>query len=278
MRRCVYMKQSRSPVGQHFTACPHPALPAQASLLSHPRIGCCLRHARPTRSSTGTACAASVVHLHPRIWLSRVQSCCRRQPPSASAVGLLRRRTPSASAVGELRRRAPSASSVGELRRRAPSASSVGVLGAPSVSSVGELRRRAPSASSVGLCRRPAPSALSRRPCAVGLRRRPAPSAYADSRVPSPPRSTDAILSHRSIDRDRVSATSAGHGPLCQQLAQYACPPAHFAAALQPLRSTAPAELPDLRIASRYLAAASAICRSQPAALASARASAALRS
>ena len=75
-------------------------------------------------------------------------------------------------------------------------------------------------------------------------RRRPAPSAYADSRVLSPPRSTDAIPSHRSIDRDRVSATSAGHGPLRQQLAQYACPPAHFAAALQPLRSTAPAELP----------------------------------
>ena len=27
-------KHSRSPVGQHLTACPHPALPAQASLLS----------------------------------------------------------------------------------------------------------------------------------------------------------------------------------------------------------------------------------------------------
>ena len=151
MRRCL-SKHSRTPVGQHFTACPHPALPAQASLLSHPRIGCCLRHARPTRSSTGTACAANVVHLHPRIWISRVQNR-RRQAPSATSVGCCRRRAPSASSVGELRRRAPSASSAGELRRRAPSASSVG-----------ELRRPAPSACAVGLRRRPAPSA-----CAVGL-------------------------------------------------------------------------------------------------------------
>ena len=133
MRRCL-SKHSRSPVGQHFTPCPHPALPAQASLLSHPRIGCCLRHARPTRSSTGTACAANVVHLHPRIWISRVQN--RRQ------------QAPSATSVGCCRRRAPSASSVGELRRRAPSASSVGLL--PSACSVGLLRRRA-----VGLRRRP---------------------------------------------------------------------------------------------------------------------------
>ena len=166
----LFIEAQQIPDGQHFTACPHPALPAQASLLSHPRIGCCLRHARPTRSSTGTACAASVVHLHPRIWLSRVQSCCRRQPPSASAVGLLRRRTPSASAVGELRRRAPSASSVGELRRRAPSACAVG------------LRRR-PCA--VG----PAPSA-----CAVGLRRRPMPIAES----PLPP---DLLMRYCRIGR-----------------------------------------------------------------------------
>ena len=33
MRRCL-MKHSRTPDGQHFTACPHPALPAQPSLLS----------------------------------------------------------------------------------------------------------------------------------------------------------------------------------------------------------------------------------------------------
>ena len=216
MRRCILKKHSRTPDGQHFTACPHPALPAQASLLSHPRIGCCLRHARPTRSSTGTACAANVVHLHPRIWISRVKNC-RRQAPS-----------PSVTSVGCCRRRAPSASSVGELRRRAPSACAVG------------LRRR-PRA--VGLCRRPVPSA-----CAVGLRRRLVPSAYADSRVPSPPRSTDAILSHRSIDWDRVSATC--HGLLRQQPAQYACPPAHFAAALQPPRRAPSLQPQALRSAS----------------------------
>ena len=140
-------------------------------------MGCCLRHARPTRSSTGTACAANVVHLHPRIWLSRVQSR-RRQAPSATSVGCCRRRAPSASSVGELRRRAPSASSVGELRRRAPSASSVG-----------ELRRPVPSACAVGLRRRPAPSA-----CAVGLRRRPMPIAES----PLPP---DLLMRYCRIGR-----------------------------------------------------------------------------
>ena len=154
----------------------------------------------------------------------------------AALVGNLRRRLPSACSIGELRQLLPSVSSISELHQRAPLASSVS-----------ELCQRALPASSVGCCRRPVPSACAVGPalsaCAVGLRRRPAPSAYADSRVPSPPRSTDAILSHRSIDQDRVSATSASHG-MCQQLAQYAAP-AHFAAALQLLA--------ELRLYSRRL-------------------------
>ena len=103
------------------------------------------------------------------------------------------------------------------------------------VSSVGELRR---PACAVGLRRRPAPSA-----CAVGLRRRPmliaepplppdllhllsSQGSMRDKRplglccvcqfraflAPALSAQRDAILSHRLVDRDQVSATSAGHG------------------------------------------------------------------
>ena len=138
----------------------------------------------------------------------------------------------------------PSASAVGLLRRRAPS-----------VSSVGELRRRAPSASSVGELRRPVPSA------------------YADSRVPSPPRSTDAVLA--SVDR-----TGSGVGNLCWpwtsvpaagSVRLVSCALRCCSAASS--QHSAHRAASDLWIAPRYLAAASAILR-----LASAWASAALHS
>ena len=115
--RCCLWMHSRTPVAQH------PVLPAQASLLSHPG------------PETGTIQhRGCLVHLHPRVWLSRVQSCCRWPALSASAFGLLRRRTPSASAFALCRRPALLANSDGLCRQSALPACTVSP--APSACSV----------------------------------------------------------------------------------------------------------------------------------------------
>ena len=83
MRRCILKQEPISRRPTLYTVST-PALPAQASLLSHPRIGCCLCHARPTRSSTETACAASAL-APPDLDIQGAESS------PASSVGDLRR-------------------------------------------------------------------------------------------------------------------------------------------------------------------------------------------
>ena len=64
MRHCL-MKHSRVPDGQHFTACPHPVLPAQASLRQNCRFqkyssGCRDCQSGPPRSAPVSGSAAVI--------------------------------------------------------------------------------------------------------------------------------------------------------------------------------------------------------------------------